>query len=153
MADEEIIEDGEGENRVEKRIKDLSDKVKLTAGERDEFKKVSDQKEADNQTLKKENEFLSSFGDVVGKHPEAASYRDAIKEKVLKGYTVEDATVSTLISEGKFTQKKEVARMPAGGSAVNQPVTGGERKISELTREEKRAKLIDAEASGDLSVS
>ena len=159
MADEELdLEklDGEieRENKVEKRIKDLSDKVKLTATERDELKDLNTRKDAENTQLKKENEFLNSFGDVLGKHPEASAYRDQIKEKVLKGYSVEDATVSTLASEGKFNFQKQEVRVdsPVGGSAVTQHQSGGEKPLSQLTRDERRAKLIEAEANGDLSI-
>ena len=42
---------------------------------------------------------------------------------------------------------------PAGGSAINQPNTWGDKPISEMTREEKRAKLVEAEQRGDLGVS
>lgn len=158
MADEDVDLDKvdkeiEGENRVEKRIKDLSDKVKLTAGERDELKRLADQKDAENASLKRDNDFLNSFGDVLGKHPEASSYRDAIREKVLKGYSVEDATVSTLASEGKLSFPKKEVKVDnvAGGSAVNQQVSGGEKPISELSREEKRARLMEAETRGEIS--
>jgi len=143
------------ENKVEKRIKDLSDKVKLTSNERDELQRISAEKDTENATLKKENEFLNSFGDVLGKYSEASAYRDQIKEKVLKGYSVEDATVSTLASVGKLnTPRKEVqVEIPVGGSATTQHETGGEKPLSQLTQSEKKAKLLEAEARGDLSIS
>jgi len=152
---DQIDRELEKENKVEKRIKDLSDKVKMTSNERDEFQRLSDQKDTENATLKKENEFLGSFGDVLGKHPEAASYRDQIKEKVLKGYSVEDATVSTLASEGKLNVPRREAQIesPVGGSASTQYQTGGEKPLSQLTQSEKKAKLLEAEARGDLSIS
>ena len=152
QMDQEI----EKENKVEKRIKDLSDKVKLTANERDELKLLGEQKDNENASLRKENEFLSSFGAILGTHPEAADYRDKIKEKVLKGYTVEDATVSTLATEGKlnFPKKEVKVENPAGGSAATQfSGSGSERPLSELSRDEKRAKLIEAETRGDISIS
>mgnify|MGYP001601220957 CR=1 FL=1 len=158
MADDELDLDKldteiEKENKVEKRIKDLSDKVKLTSNERDELKRLGDQKDSENATLKKENEFLNSFGDVLGKHPEASSYRDRIKEKVLKGYSIEDATVSTLASEGKLNvpRKEVIIENPAGGSAVTQPPSG-EKPLSQLTRDEKRVRLMEAEARGDIAM-
>lgn len=157
MADEDINLDDldkeiEGENKVEKRIKDLSEKVKLAAGERDELKVATEQKDAENASLKRENEFLTSFGDVLGKYPDAASYRDKIKEKVLKGYSVEDATVSTLAPEGKLSAPRPIVDSPVGGSATTQHQTG-EKTLHELSQAEKRAKLVDAETRGDISVS
>ena len=155
MADEldldTLDQELEKESKVEKRIKDLSDKVKLTSNERDELKRLSDSKDQENATLKKENEFLNSFGDVLGKHPEASAFREKIKEKVLKGYSVEDATVSTLVSEGKLNSPKEKVENPAGGSATTQHPSGP-KPISDLSRDEKRAKLLEAESSGELSI-
>ena len=144
----------ERDNKIEKRIKDLSEKVRLTAEERDEQKHLLEEKISANENLQKENSFLNSFGDTLGKYPEASSYKDKIKEKVLKGYSVEDATISTLASEGKFnppTQPVPPVENPAGGSAITPTLTGGQKSISEMSREEKRAKLIEAEARGDLS--
>lgn len=161
MADEneldldQIDRELEKENKVEKRIKDLSDKVKLTSNERDELQRISAQKDTENASLKKENEFLGSFGDAIGKYPEAASFRDQIKEKVLKGYSMEDATVSTLASAGKLNAPQREVQIdnPAGGSAVTQHQSGGEKPLSQLTQGEKKAKLLEAEARGDLSIS
>src|SRR3990167_4121655 len=144
----------ERENKIEKRIKDLSEKVKLTADERDAEKRRTEEETTKSNNLQKEVEFLNSFGDQLTKYPDASSYRDKIKEKVLKGYSVEDATVSTLASEGKLTPKEVRIDNVAGGSAaVNQPVSGGEKSISEMTREEKRNALLEAEKRGEISMS
>ena len=162
MADDETLDleqldkEIEGENRVEKRIKDLSEKVRLTAEERDAIKKRVDEEANRASGLQKEVEFLNSFGDQLTKYPDAASYRDQIKEKVLKGYSMEDATVSTLASEGKLKPKEQEVSVDnvAGGSAtVNQPITGGQKKVSEMSRDEKRAELLKAEQRGDISLS
>ncbi len=158
MADELDLEqldsDIEGQNKVEKRIKDLSEKVRLTAEERDEQKRILGERDTKISDLEKERDFLNSFTEVSGKYPDASSYRDKIKEKVLKGYSVEDATISTLAGEGKFTQPKAPVKIDnvAGGSAINQPITGGEKSLTEMSREEKRAKLMEAEQRGDISV-
>lgn len=157
MADvdlEQLDTEIEGENRTEKRIKDLSEKVRLAAEERDEQKRLKSESDAKIADLEKERDFLTSFTEVSGKYPEASSYRDRIKEKVLKGYSVEDATVSTLAGEGKFNQPKTPVKVDnvAGGSAINQPITGGEKPIAEMSRDEKRAKLLEAEQRGDISV-
>ena len=151
---EELDNEIDKESKVEKRIKDLSEKVRLTAEERDAEKKKLTEESAKAGSLQKEVEFLNSFGDQLGKYPEASSYRDKIKEKVLRGYSIEDATVSTLSSEGKLTPKEVRVDNVAGGSAaVNQPVSGGEKPISEMTREEKRNALLELEKHGDISMS
>ncbi len=158
MADELDLDtldvDLDKENKVEKRIKDLSEKVKLTAQERDELNRLGKEKDDKIVGLEKERDFLNSFGDSLTKFPEAAQFRDKIKEKVLKGYSMDDATVSILIAEGKYNppKKEVIVENPAGGSAVTHPVNGGEKPLSELTRDEKRAKLLEAEQRGDLSV-
>ena len=153
---EQLDNEIEGESKVEKRIKDLSGKVRLTADERDAEKRRADEEAAKASGLQKEVEFLNSFGDQLSKYPDASSFKDKIKEKVLKGYSVEDATISTLASEGKLSPKEPVvdtSNVAGGSAAVNQPITGGQRKFSEMSREEKRSKLLEAEQRGDISLS
>ena len=162
MSDELDLEQLDNEiettNKVETRIKDLSSKVKLTAEERDAAKAKVAEALAQSANLQKEVEFLNSFGDVLAK-PEfsnAAPFRDKIKEKVLKGYSIEDATISTLASEGKLTASQKEVKIDnvAGGSAaVNQPITGGQKTVSQMNRDEKRQALLDAEQRGEISLS
>ena len=159
MSDELDLEQLDNEiettNKVETRIKDLSSKVKLTAEERDSAKRKVDEELARNANLTKEIEFLNSFGDQLSKHPEASPFRDKIKDKVLKGYSVEDATISTLASEGKLTASQatvQIDNVAGGSAAVNQPLTGSQKTIGEMNRDEKRAKLLEAEQRGDISV-
>lgn len=150
MADEELLE----EDRSEKRIKDLSEKVKLTATERDEKDRLLKEKDSEVESLRRERDFLSSFGDQVAKFPEAANFKDKIQERVLKGYTLEDATSAVLVSEGKYQVPR--AQQPineiAGGSAPTMHQSTGDRTLGQMTRDEKRAKLMEAEARGDMSV-
>ena len=151
---EQLDNEIEKENKVEKRIKDLSEKVKFTAEERDAERRKLEEETAKSGNLQKEIEFLNSFGNQLGKYPDASQFKDKIKEKVLKGYSVEDATVSTLASEGKLSPKEVNIDNVAGGSAaVNQPVGGGEKPISEMSREEKRNALLEAEKRGEISMS
>ena len=91
----------------------------------------------------------------MAKYPDAVSHKEAIKDKVLKGYSMNDAIISTLASEGKYNPPVKLEtppENPAGGSAATRPLTGGEKPISELTREEKRAKFLEAEQRGDISI-
>jgi len=151
---EQLDKEIEGENRVEKRIKDLSEKVRLAAEERDAGKRKLEEESTRASGLQKEVEFLNSFGDQLSKHPDASPFRDKIKEKVLKGYSIEDATISTLASEGKLSPKEvQIDNVAGGSAAVNQPITGSQKTVSEMSRDEKRAKLLEAEQRGDLSLS
>src|SRR3990167_994874 len=95
MADEEIDldldnldQDIERKNKVEKRITDLSDKVRLTSEERDELKGLLATEQAAKEAAIKERDFYSSFTDATIKYPGANEYKDIIKEKVLSGYSV-----------------------------------------------------------------
>ena len=144
---EEIIEEPIN-NPVEKRIKDLSEKVKLTATERDELKTLNGELEGKITTANKERDFFKDFSASSARYPQATEYQDAIKEKVMSGYTVEDATVAVLAKENKLSNytppaPKQVS--PAGGSATNNISQGGEKSLSEMNREEKRAELLKME--------
>lgn len=158
MADEFDLEESSEEHVIDKRIKNLSDKVKLTSDERDEKDRLLQEKLTENEGLVKERDFLNSFGDTLAKHPEAASFKDKIKERVMKGYSVEDATAAVLVAEGKYNPPKiEIAPKEAplesiiGGSSPTIHSTG-EKTLQQLTRDEKRAKLMEAEQRGDISV-
>lgn len=152
---EKIDEEIDKNNRVEKRIKDLSEKVKLASEERDEKEKLLAQERAEKEALTKERDFLTSFGDAISKYPKASQFRDEIKQKVLKGYSVEDATVATLASKGEFAPPSQPKLdNPAGGAAaISQPIAEGDKTVAHMTRDEKRQKLIEAEARGDIYIS
>lgn len=160
MADEEFqdvieetqediqAEDNSSDTKVEKsknRYQELSNKVATTSKERDEA-----QKERDD--AKKEVEFYSSFSDTVDKYPAAKEYKDQIKEKVLQGYSMEDAAVSILAKEGKFTPAPAEIDNPAGGSATNTPPSGEAKSLEEMSLEEKRAAVEEAVRKGDISI-
>src|SRR3990167_6378974 len=124
MADEldldlDSTEEQEKINKVEKRIKDLSEKVRLTSTERDDFAKAKEQAEVEKSAALKDVDFYKNFSTVSSKYTGSAEYQDKIKEKVMAGYDLEDATISILAKEGKFTP--QVAPLekesPAGGSA------------------------------------
>lgn len=156
MADEldfDLGLDDQNINRTEERIKNLSSKVRETSQERDEAKKAVETAESARISAEKERDFYASFSDATGKYPGASEYKDAIKEKVLAGYSVEDATMSVLNQEGKLAPQIETAPAPApaaGGSAsINLP-TGGEKSIAEMDRNEKRAALEEAVNRGDI---
>ena len=138
-------------NKVEKRIKDLSEKVKTTSQERDELVKAKAEADTARANAEKERDFFSSFADSAGQYPEASNYKDAIKEKVMAGYSVEDATVSILAKEGKlqnYTPPVARTESPAGGSATTTMRNDMNKPLNEMTRDEKRAELMKAESEG-----
>lgn len=142
-------------NRTQERIKDLSSKVKETSEARDAANAKVETETAARLTAEKERDFYSSFSESVVKYPGASEYKDKIKEKVLAGYSTEDATVAVLNSEGKLTPSAPPVQTPApaaGGSAVNQLPTGETKPVSEMTRDEKRQALFEAEKRGDISL-
>lgn len=157
MADEldleGLDEDIEKNNKVEKRIKDLSEKVRLTSEERDEKNKLLQERDKKIVELERENSFNNGFVDMLSAHPMAKDHKDEIKQKVLSGYSVEDATFAVLGKANQLGQPQPIVDSPIGGSAaINPPVTGGEKPFKDMTREEKRNKLLEAEARGELSI-
>lgn len=150
---EQLDTDIEKENKVEKRIKDLSEKVRLTSEERDELKKLSDEKDTKLNEATRERDFFKGFSTVVSKHPAASEHQDDILAKVKSGYSVEDATYAVLGAAGKLGGTQQpIVDNPAGGSAVTQHPSS-EKGVGELSRDEKRAKLLEAEQRGDIQMS
>ena|SRR3990167_3258408 len=152
---EETDENGNIINPVEERIKSLSSKVKTASEERDAAKTAQEAAEVAKQSAEKERDFYASFADSVTKYPAASEFRDKIKDKVLAGYSPEDATVSVLNAEGKLTPTVEpapVAAPAAGGSAVNQLPDFSNKTAAEMTQVERRAALVEAEKRGDIGL-
>lgn len=141
-------------NRSEERIRKLSSKVKENAQETATEREARQAAEARAEAAEKKAEFLDAFTGVSTRFPGASEYRDAIQEKVLAGYTVEDATVAVLNAEGKLLPSQEPAPeadSPVGGSAVTPSLDTSNRGIDSLSTEEKRAKLLEADARGEVA--
>lgn len=147
MADEitnqstEEIAASNTETRSNQRINELSEKVKLTATERDELQKLVGTRDTEIASLKKENEFSSGFADILGTYGAAKDHKDDIKAKVMQGYSVEDATYAVLGKAGKLGQTPSM--QVAGGSAttsITSPQT--EKPTNEMTLAEKREALL-----------
>lgn len=139
-------------NRTEERIRNLSSKVKANAQEAATEREAHAAAEARADAAEKKAEFLDSFTGLTSKYPNATEHRDAILEKVQAGYTVEDATVSVLNAEGKLMPQAEIAsgESPLGGSAAISGL-GGQKSVGEMTREEKRAALMEADSRGEIA--
>ena len=124
--------------RSDNRFKDLSDKVELTAKERDEATTKA-------TALEKELDFHKGFSKITSKFSNASEYEDKIKEKVLAGADPEEATVAILYKAGKLDMgQAPKPNSPAGGSAGT-TMTSGEKDLKDMTREEKREALIQLE--------
>ena len=155
MADEELDleldENQENINKVEKRIKSLSEKVKLTSEERDELKGLNDSLTAEKHSLSKERDFYKGFNQVSAKYPGANEYQDKILEKVNQGYEVEDATVAILNREGKLSPVVPIVgkETAAGGSAATAMKGEGGKTPEEMSQAEREAALRDFEAKGE----
>jgi hypothetical protein len=147
--------DGKEElSRSKSRINELSDKVAAEAKAREEADAARKKAEADSQAAAKERDFYKSFSGQASKYTHAKEHEDAIKAKVLSGYTVEDATVSVLAAAGKLTsvESKPDKMDSVGGSAGTTVMNGGSKKPSEMTQAERLQALVDAEKSGEISM-
>lgn len=159
MADELDLDldttlEEENKNKVEKRIKDLSEKVRLTSTERDDLLKAKEESEAKAKAAQLDADFYKNFSTVSSKYAGSADYQEQIREKVNAGYDLEDATVAVLNKEGKFTPPaapQAPRESPAGGSAIN-TFKSGDKTVSEMTQAERRSALMEAEKRGDLGV-
>ncbi len=154
---EETQDNSEQRNKIEKRISELNKKVILTAKERDDLAEAQKQLQLEKDNVTKERDFYAGFADSIAKYPGANEYKEAIKEKVLAGYDPEDATIAVLAKEGKYSPVSEQAEVstpesPIGGSAVNQVNLKGDKTPQEMSREELREALVDAEKRGELSI-
>lgn len=141
-------------NRVEQRLRNLnSEKAKLAA-DKEELSKAKELAETEKATALKDVDFYKNFNTLSAKYEGASEYQDKIREKVMAGYDIEDATVAVLNREGKLATPNVQSppppkENPAGGSA-NNVVTGGEKSLSDMTKDEKFAKLQEAGMEGEL---
>ncbi len=110
--------------------------------------------QAERDNLAKESAFYKGFNQVSTKYPGANEYQDKILEKVNAGYDVEDATISILAKEGKYTPPVATVEResPAGGSAATAIPGSGQKTLDEMTRDEKRAALMELEAQGKFKI-
>ena len=122
--------------------------------ERDAERVEKEKAISEKETAEKKSTFYKEFSKLSAEYKDAPEFADEIEAKVIAGYSPKDATVSVLMDKGKFTPPaKPVERQPiAGGSATTNLQTGGTKSASDMTREERRAALIEAEQRGDIGV-
>lgn len=139
-------------NRKDKKIKSLSDKFEISEKEKADIIKAKEEAEAKATASTKDAEFYKGFNTISSKYEGASEYQDQIREKVLAGYDLEDATVAVLNKEGKFTPVPQVEqRQPiaAGGSASTSMNLGAEKAPNQYTRAELKSALMEAESKGE----
>lgn len=128
----------------ETRINQLSKKVSLAVEERDAEKTARETAEAKTADAERRASFAEGFTDVVANNPAAKEFKADIQAKVMSGYSVEDATYAVLGKAGKLGQPKVEETQTAGGSSATQlPNNGGNKTVSEMTQDERRAALSD----------
>lgn len=148
------LEDQNLNNPVQERIQKLNSKLKAQGQETASEREARIAAEARAEAAEKKADFLDAFSGLASKYPGATEHKDAIQEKVLGGYSVEDATVSVLNAEGKLMPQAEIAPQadsPLGGSAANPTFSTDQKSVNEMTREEKRAALLEADKRGEVA--
>lgn len=148
--DLDLSEDAEQQVPIS-RVNELSTKVKLTAKERDELAELNKTVTGERDNALREVNFYKDFSGVTTKYSNAGQFTDAIKTKVLAGYTVEDATVSVLAANGQLTTPSPERQSAAGGSSTTSISQGGKKEIKDMNRDEKLAELHEMEKRGDIS--
>lgn len=148
---------GEGDKRSENRYKDLADKVAEAHKEKAEIQAKADKEKAELEAKLKEAEFTANFAGLQGKYPNAKEFEAEIKEKASKGYTLEDATLSTLASKGKLispeVQRQEVVNQAIGGSAdINVNNAKGDDPTFGGDSGKMREELVRLEKTGDVGL-
>lgn len=140
-------------NVVEERIKNLVTQKKEFEIKAEMESKARVELETKAKEMERERDFFASFSDSVAKNPAAAEYRDKIKEKVIGGYSMEDATIAVLHSEGKLIPKSERVEMAAGGSAPTQLSNQSPKSTQDMTQVDRLTALREAEKRGELFMS
>lgn len=122
-------------NAVEERMTNLNKRAKEAEEAKAQALKEKADSDAKVAQMEKENNFLNSFTDISAKFPGATEFKDKIREKVMSGYSAEDATVSILHSEGKLSPSK--VENVSGGSAPNQLNTPPTETLQDLVKSGK----------------
>lgn len=140
MAEDTIIEPV---SESQKRITQLSDKVRTTSEERDEKVRLLELSNTKVATLERENAFNSGFVDVLSTHSAAKDHKDDIKAKVLTGMSVEDATFAVLGKAGKLgaSLPQNTTNHVAGGSSPTTQTQTADKSVAEMNQDERRAQL------------
>lgn len=146
-----IESNAEEKLKVKNRFEKLSEKVILTAKEKEEVEAKYKAETEARTKAEKERDFFRDFSKLSSQFPNATEYQDKIWEKVNTGYTPEDATLAILAKEGKLQPITAGTFRPdnvAGGSASNTITDSSEKNPNEMSRDELRNALMEAEKQG-----
>lgn len=149
---DELEKDINNNNAVKDKFVDVL-KHKKAAEEKAETESKA-RKEAEDKLaeMEKETKFLNSYAEGISKYPQATEYKDRIKEKVATGYTFDDAAISILVAEGKYTPPAKPIENVAGGSASNQITQNPAKTSKEMSQAERWDALKEAERRGDIGL-
>lgn len=151
---DKIEADAQKNVNITNRIQKLSEKVKNEAQAREEVEAKLKAEAESRAQAEKERDFFKNFSGVTSKYPNASDFQDQIWEKVKSGYSEEDAAVAILAREGKLQQPQTVTEQVhrpgniVGGSAATVMPDGGEKRLEEMSTEEKRNQLLQMEREG-----
>lgn len=136
-------------NAVEERVRNLHAQKKQAEDKAEAETKAKQEALDKLAVMEKETKFLTSFSEVNAKFPGANDFKDKIKEKFNSGYSIEDATIATLHSEGKLNNREGNT---AGGSAPNQIISPAAKSPKEMASADRWEALKEAEKRGDISL-
>src|SRR3990167_3240662 len=117
--DTELEEEEKLQTENKNRLKKLSEKVIQEKKEKEELAEAKAKLEEEKAKAEKERDFFKDFSSQSSKYPKASEHQDAIWEKVQKGYSTEDAIVSTLAKEGKLTMETQQESPKVEGGSTN----------------------------------
>lgn len=131
----------------QKRITQLSGKVKEESEAKDAAIKAKDEAEAKAVESARNAEFSEGFVEIMAENPAAKEFKEDIKSKVMSGMSLEDAKFAVLGKAGMLnTPRVEVQTTTAGGSASTVlPQEQGTKTPGEMTQAERRAELMQRE--------
>lgn len=137
-------------SEAEKRIKQLSGKVKEEAEAKEAAEKGRQDAETKAQAAERRAAFLEGFSDIVSENPAAKEFKAEMEQKVLGGMSIEDAKFAVLGKAGKLNQAITVDS-PAGGSAATTVTQKTDKSPKEMKSDELRSALEDAVNKGDIT--
>lgn len=153
MADLNLDEKDKVESVPISRFNEVSSKNIENAKKAEESDRQRAEAEVKTQAAEKKASLYKDLSRLSAKYPGATDHLDEIETKVLAGYDPEDAMLSVLNKAGKLNSNPDKPDSPAGGSATTSPGASKNKKLTEMSRDEKRQQLVDAENRGDLSIS
>lgn len=154
MANEElkkIIDEGTKENENNASGTEVINNLKTSLEKSEtEKKEIADQL-ADSQ-------FQNGFNEILGTYPLAKDHESEIKEKVAKGYTVEDAAIAILGKQNKLKTADQITAeenkgTDLGGNTVRTPDLSKKSDSAEKTAEELAEELKEFERKGEFRLS